>query len=55
MGTGELDVASGPALEFRPAMETPGIASRCELYLTDPRTEKRKTRWIVELAFLTRP
>ncbi|WP_137845803.1 GyrI-like domain-containing protein [Microbacterium sp. 2FI] len=30
------------------------FASRCEIYLTDPRTEKRKTRWGVELAFLTR-
>jgi effector-binding domain-containing protein len=30
------------------------FASRCEIYLTDPRTEPRKTRWVVELAFLTR-
>ena len=28
--------------------------SRLEVYLTDPRTEKRKTQWVVELAFLTR-
>ncbi|MCU1410311.1 MAG: AraC family transcriptional regulator [Rhodoglobus sp.] len=28
--------------------------SRLEVYLTDPRTEKRKTKWVVELAFLTR-
>jgi len=27
-------------------------AGRFEIYLTDPRTEPRKTRWITELAFL---
>ncbi len=30
------------------------FACRCETYLTDPRTEKRKTQWVVELAFKTR-
>jgi effector-binding domain-containing protein len=29
--------------------------SRVEAYLTDPRAEKRKTQWEVELAMLTRP
>ena len=28
--------------------------SRLEVYVTDPRTERRKTQWVVELAFLTR-
>jgi effector-binding domain-containing protein len=28
------------------------FAARCEFYLTDPRNESRKTRWLVELAFL---
>ena len=27
------------------------FACRCETYLTDPRTEPRKTKWVVELAF----
>jgi len=31
------------------------FASRCEIYLTDPRTEVRKSTWVVELAFKTRP
>lgn len=30
------------------------FAGRCESYLTDPRTEPRKTRWVVELAILLR-
>lgn len=30
------------------------FAARCEVYVTDPRTEPRKTRWIVRLAFLLR-
>ena len=34
--------------------EGEAFAARCELYLTDPRTERRKTRWLVELAFLLR-
>ena len=29
-------------------------AGRLEIYITDPRTEPRKTRWETELAFLTR-
>jgi hypothetical protein len=29
-------------------------AGRFEIYVTDPRTEPRKTRWQTELAFLTR-
>jgi effector-binding domain-containing protein len=30
------------------------FASRCERYLTDPRTERRKKSWVVQLAFLLR-
>ncbi|WP_431279393.1 GyrI-like domain-containing protein [Leifsonia poae] len=30
------------------------FAARCEIYVTDPRTERRKTRWVVQLAFLLR-
>ena len=37
--------------------ETPGgeaFAARCEVYLTDPRSERKKTLWVVQLAFLLR-
>lgn len=44
----------GLELDTQPHPRGEAFASRCELYLTDPRTEPRKTRWIVELAFLTR-
>jgi len=30
------------------------FAARCEIYLTDPRSEPRKKRWVVQLAFLLR-
>ena len=44
----------GLTLDSRPDSQGDVFASRCEIYLTDPRTEKRKTRWVVELAFMTR-
>lgn len=44
----------GLVLDTHPHPHGEAFASRCEIYLTDPRTEKRKTRWVVELAFLTR-
>ncbi|MGH1549663.1 hypothetical protein ACRAWB_11020 [Leifsonia poae] len=44
----------GLRLDTQPHPRGEAFASRCEIYRTDPRTEKRKTRWIVELAFLTR-
>lgn len=44
----------GLRLDTQPHPEGEAFASRCETYLTDPRTEPRKTRWVVELAFLTR-
>ncbi|MFF2051847.1 hypothetical protein ACFVU2_09630 [Leifsonia sp. NPDC058194] len=44
----------GLVLDTQPHPEGEAFAARCEIYLTDPRTEPRKTRWVVELAFLTR-
>ncbi|TFW00194.1 GyrI-like domain-containing protein [Orlajensenia leifsoniae] len=44
----------GLVLDTRPHPRGEAFASRCEIYLTDPRTEQRKTRWVVELAFMTR-
>jgi hypothetical protein len=41
-------------LDTAPHSEGDAFASRCENYLTDPRTEPRKTKWIVELAFKLR-
>ncbi|WP_109209573.1 MULTISPECIES: GyrI-like domain-containing protein [Microbacterium] len=42
----EFDVDSAPTGDL--------WAARVEAYLTDPRTEPRKTRWVTELAFLLR-
>jgi len=39
-------------LEQTPAGEA--FAARCEVYITDPRAERRKTQWVVQLAFLLR-
>lgn len=44
----------GLVLDTRPDAHGEAFASRCEIYRTDPRTEPRKTRWVVELAFKTR-
>ena len=44
----------GLVLDTRPDPHGEAFACRCETYLTDPRTEKRKKLWVVELAFLTR-
>jgi len=44
----------GLELDTKPHPDGEAFASRCETYLTDPRTDPKKTRWIVELAFLTR-
>jgi effector-binding domain-containing protein len=44
----------GLVLDAYPHPEGEAFACRCETYLTDPRTERRKTRWVVELAFKTR-
>lgn len=45
----------GLVLDTRPHPAGEEFASRCEIYRTDPRVDKRKSRWVVELAFLTRP
>ncbi len=45
----------GLVLDTQPHSDGEAFASRCETYLTDPRTEPRKTKWVVELAFKTRP
>ena len=44
----------GIALDKHPHAHGEAFACRCEIYLTDPRSEPRKTRWVVELAFKTR-
>lgn len=44
----------GLELDTHPHPRGEAFTSRCEIYLTDPRTEPRKTRWVVELAFMTR-
>ena len=46
--------AQGLELDSRPTPEGEAFAARCEVYLTDPRSERRKTRWVVQLAFLLR-
>ena len=38
-------------LDMNPVPAGEAFASRLETYLTDPRTEPRKTKWVVELAF----
>ena len=45
----------GLVLDSSPHPDGEAFVCRCETYLTDPRTEKRKTQWVVELAFKTRP
>ena len=44
----------GLVLDAQDTPEGEAFAARCEMYITDPRTERRKTRWIVRLAFLLR-
>ena len=44
----------GLTLDTRAVDAGVAFASRCETYLTDPRTNPRKTEWVVELAMLTR-
>ena len=45
----------GLVLDTQPHPDGEAFASRCETYLTDPRIEPRKTKWVVELAFKIRP
>ena len=44
----------GLALDVRDTADGEAFAGRFEIYLTDPRTERMKTRWVVQLAFLLR-
>lgn len=44
----------GLVLDTRQQSDGEAFACRCETYLTDPRSEPRKTRWVVELAFKVR-
>ena len=45
----------GLTFDAKPVASGDAWVCRCEIYLTDPRTQPRKTEWIVELAFLTAP
>jgi hypothetical protein len=45
----------GVALDRRSEADGDHFGCRTETYLTDPRTERRKTAWAVELALLTLP
>lgn len=44
----------GLQFDVEPAAAGDHWAARVESYLTDPRTEPRKTRWVTELAFRVR-
>lgn len=46
--------AEGLTFDVTPSADGDKWAGRFEIYLTDPRTERRKTRWVTQLAFLTR-
>ena len=45
----------GREVERTTVPEGDAFASRTERYLTDPRTEPRKTKWVVQLAMLLKP
>ena len=45
---------SGLTLDLRDTDAGEVFAGRFEIYVTDPRTERMKTRWVVQLAFLLR-
>jgi DNA gyrase inhibitor GyrI len=44
--------AEGLTLDSEQTPAGEAFAARCEVYVTDPRTERMKTRWVVQLAFL---
>lgn len=44
----------GLEVNSRRSSEGEAFAARCEIYITDPRTERRKKSWVVQLAFLLR-
>jgi hypothetical protein len=50
----EWVAAQGLAYDSRETPDGDAFAGRFEIYITDPRTEPRKTRWVVQLAFKVR-
>lgn len=50
----EWVTAEGLTLDARDTPQGEAFAARCEVYLTDPRSERMKTRWVVQLAFLVK-
>ena len=44
----------GLEIDSRDTAAGEAFAARCEIYVTDPRTERMKTKWVVRLAFLLR-
>jgi len=50
----EWVTAQGLELDSRDTPAGEAFAARCEIYVTDPRTERLKTKWVVRLAFLLR-
>ncbi len=51
----EWIASHGLVPDVEPSAEGDRWAGRFEIYVTDPRAEPRKTRWITQLAFLIRP
>lgn len=49
-----LEWSASRGHSFDAAAETGDWAGRFEILWTDPRVERRKTKWIIELAFLLR-
>ena len=45
---------SGLSLDVQDTAAGEAFAGRFEIYVTDPRSERMKTRWVVQLAFLLR-
>lgn len=44
----------GLTYDSRDTPEGEAFVARCEVYLTDPRSERKKSQWVVQLAFLLR-
>ncbi len=44
----------GLSLDLQDTAAGEAFAGRFEIYVTDPRSERMKTRWVVQLAFLLR-
>jgi DNA gyrase inhibitor GyrI len=50
----EWVAAQGLEYESHATAAGESFAARCEVYITDPRSERMKTKWVVQLAFLLR-